>query len=79
MTPCETNELEGIKEHRVGTYVEDPPLKFQLKTRRSTDRFALFVWQGSAQLFIVTTSNSTTGLRNETSSDTLSRFLLVTT
>ena len=55
-------------------------------TPRTIDKFGcssglvtLFVGQGCAQLCIVTTSNSTAGLRNSTSPDTISRDLLETT
>ena len=56
---CTTNE-------EVGNRVPDTPVKFQSMTHRIGRRRALFVWQGCARLCIVTTSDSTAGLRNET-------------
>ena len=69
------DEFGGTKKHRVATPIEDTPLKFKLKTRRVERKIARYGWQGSAQLYIVTTSNSIAGLRNATSPDTLSRDL----
>ena len=76
VTPYKIDNFGGTIEHRVGTNAGDTPLKFQLKTRRSTRALCRFCVTG---LCIVTTSNSIAGLRNEPSLDTLSRDLLGTT
>ena len=76
VTPYKIDKFGGTEDFRVDTNAEDIPLKFQLKTRRSTRALCPLCVTG---LCIVTTSNSTAGLRNETSPDTLSRDLLSTT
>ena len=60
VTPYKIDEFGGTEDHRVGTNAEDTPLKFQLKTRRSTRALCLLCVTGG--LCIVTTSNSTAGL-----------------
>jgi len=59
--------------HVVGNRVLDTPLQFQPITRPIGSRQALFVWSGCARLCMVTATNSTAGLRNETSPQTVSR------
>ena len=61
------------------THVGDTFPKFQLKLIKLGCGLHFLCDSSCAQLLIVTTSNSTAGLRNETSSDTLSRDLLGTT
>ena len=57
----------------MGTSVEDNPQIFSSKLVNLPGRFFFYVRRGSAKLCSAKTSNSTAGLRNETSPDTKSR------
>jgi len=56
-----------------GHFRRRQPSNIQLKTRQSTRSVLFYVRRGSAKLCSAKTSNSTAGLRNETSPDTKAR------
>ena len=60
------------QKHR-GHFRRRQPSNIQLKTCQSTQSILFYVRRGSAKLCSAKTSNSTAGLRNETSPDTKSR------
>ena len=61
------------KKKHCGHFRRRQPPNIQLKTRQSTRSVLFYVRRGSAKLCSAKTSNSTAGLRNETSPDTKSR------